>query len=167
MYIGKWYTAIDPNADPQIMQDARDIRMAVFVQEQSCPVEEEMDSWDEYALHAVIYADSTPQQLGAPVATARLYYDEGHWRVGRVACLQKWRGHGYGDAVTRMLLWRAWEMGAPDVHIHAQIQAQGFYEKIGFQPFGDLFEEAGIPHVSMVITPHTTTTACQRIREAE
>ena len=33
--------------------------------------------------------------------------------------------------------------------LHAQISAQDFYVKAGFQPRGEVFEEAGIAHVEM------------------
>ena len=36
--------------------------------------------------------------------------------------------------------------GLPRVVLHAQISALGFYEKAGFVPEGDPFEEAGIIH---------------------
>ena len=36
-----------------------------------------------------------------------------------------------------------------EVHLHAQIHAKGFYEALGYTPFGDIFLEAGIEHISM------------------
>ena len=39
--------------------------------------------------------------------------------------------------------------GMKDVHLAAQVQAMPFYERLGFEPFGDEFDEAGIPHRMM------------------
>ena len=41
--------------------------------------------------------------------------------------------------------------GITDFHLSAQIEAVGFYEKMGFEPYGGEFEEAGIRHVNMRI----------------
>jgi len=41
------------------------------------------------------------------------------------------------------------EKGAKKYVLNAQIQVQGFYEKLGYTVVSDVFEEAGIPHVKM------------------
>jgi predicted GNAT family N-acyltransferase len=33
--------------------------------------------------------------------------------------------------------------------VHAQVPVRGFYEKLGFAAYGEVYEEAGIPHISM------------------
>jgi predicted GNAT family N-acyltransferase len=43
------------------------------------------------------------------------------------------------------------QQGAHEVVLHAQCSAQGFYERLGFVPRGELFEEVGIPHVEMFL----------------
>lgn len=40
-----------------------------------------------------------------------------------------------------------------DFHLSAQITAIGFYEKMGFEPFGEEFIEAGIKHINMKFSP--------------
>jgi predicted GNAT family N-acyltransferase len=35
--------------------------------------------------------------------------------------------------------------------LHAQASAVGFYRRLGWQPRGDAFEEAGITHQEMVL----------------
>jgi hypothetical protein len=37
------------------------------------------------------------------------------------------------------------------VCLHAQISAQGFYERLGFTPRGEVYAEVGIPHIEMVL----------------
>src|SRR5207342_708000 len=39
--------------------------------------------------------------------------------------------------------------GWPEVSLHAQVSAEGFYQKFGFEPVGERFEEAGIEHQAM------------------
>ena len=43
----------------------------------------------------------------------------------------------------------AHDRGMPEVTLHAQTHAAGFYRKFGFDARGDEFLEAGIPHVGM------------------
>nr|WP_255538814.1 GNAT family N-acetyltransferase [Polynucleobacter sp. Latsch14-2] len=35
--------------------------------------------------------------------------------------------------------------------MHAQVLAIPFYEKLGFQAYGDIYDEAGIPHRNMIL----------------
>ena len=37
------------------------------------------------------------------------------------------------------------------IALHAQVNAQGFYEKLGFVAEGPVFDEVGMPHQRMVI----------------
>jgi predicted GNAT family N-acyltransferase len=39
--------------------------------------------------------------------------------------------------------------GAPGAVLESQVQAIGFYEKLGFVPEGAEFMDAGIPHILM------------------
>ena len=44
---------------------------------------------------------------------------------------------------------RARERGHRTVELHAQVHAAGFYDKAGYTPYGEVYLEAGIEHVSM------------------
>ncbi|MGB8649533.1 MAG: GNAT family N-acetyltransferase, partial [Mycobacteriales bacterium] len=58
-------------------------------------------------------------------------------------------GQGVGAAVLARLEERARERGLPAVELHAQLHATGFYDRAGYVPFGDVYLEAGIEHLSM------------------
>jgi ABC-type dipeptide/oligopeptide/nickel transport system ATPase subunit len=62
------------------------VRLAVFVEEQGIPREEELDELDEVAVHCVGYAVDTP------VAAGRLVLSDGYGKVGRMAVLREHRG---------------------------------------------------------------------------
>lgn len=125
------------------------VRTAVFVHEQGIPVELEWDEQDDMSTHVVLY---TPQQT--PIATARLLPShEGVSLIGRVAVLQAWRGQQAGIAVMRALMRQARQRGDQCVKLHSQQSAQGFYEKLGFVVEGEPFDEVGIPHVTMSLSP--------------
>lgn len=124
-----------------MQSDARPIRMEVFVREQNVPADLEMDERDAACLHAVAY-DGT----GTPVGTGRLLPD-GH--IGRMAVLRSARGSGIGGAILKGLMEKARERGDRRVVLSAQTHAAEFYLAHGFAMAGDVFYEAGIPHIEM------------------
>ena len=120
---------------------ARAVRERVFIEEQGVPRELEWDQWDERSDHAVAL-DGGSNAIG----TARLLPNG---RVGRMAVLAPWRRNGVGAALLGALLQLARDKDIPEVTLHAQTHAAGFYRKFGFTIRGDEFNEAGIPHVEM------------------
>lgn len=119
------------------------IRHAVFVEEQGVPIELEHDAHDADALHLLA---SDPQ--GTAVATARMLND-GH--IGRMAVLSSWRGQGIGSELLRKLFGIAATRGHRDLFLNAQCEAESFYRRFGFQPQGEIFEDAGIGHRRMYV----------------
>lgn len=119
---------------------AAPIRLVVFVQEQGVPPELEMDEMDARCLHALAFDGERA------IATGRLLPD-GH--IGRMAVLQEFRGKGAGGAVLTKLMEAARSRGDHDVVLSAQVHALPFYAAYGFTPFGEPYEEAGIPHRDM------------------
>lgn len=126
------------------LTDAFYIRKEVFIKEQQISEAIEYDEWDPKAFHVVVY------EQGQPKATGRLIKQKDQYLLGRIAVLKEARGKGLGDLVVRMLIRKAFDLGATEVHIHAQISARPFYEKLGFEAYGDCYDEAGILHISMV-----------------
>ncbi len=138
------------------LSDARQVRQAVFIEEQQISPELEYDGWDEKAIHAVVY---DPNSL--PVGTGRLLLEEdGSFHIGRVAVKKECRKQGYGDFVVRMLLDRAFQCGAEEVCILAQTTAVGFYETIGFETCGGPCLDADIEHYPMKVKKGRVKTAC-------
>ena len=126
--------------------DAGPIRQAVFVDEQQIPAEMEWDSADASCLHAVAY-----NRLGRPLATGRLLeHVPGVAKIGRMAVISAMRGSRVGREVLEALMQAGRERGYREVLLHAQLSAEGFYTRAGFQRRGPVFEEAGIGHVEMV-----------------
>ncbi len=127
--------------------DARNLRTEVFVQEQGIPAELEWDEADAAALHAVAY-----NAIGQPIATGRLLTQQaGTGKVGRMAVKRVLRGSHVGQQLLLALLDCARARGDDEIVLNAQTSAQGFYRSIGFIARGELFDEAGIPHIEMVL----------------
>lgn len=88
---------------------------------------------------------------GRGVGTARLRrLKDGHVKVERVAVLPNWRGEGIGEALMTGLEAHARRAGHDRVLLASQIQALGFYERLGYQVEGPMFMDAGIPHRRML-----------------
>ena len=120
---------------------AAPIRFTVFVEEQKVPAEIELDAQDPVSLHAIAF-----DAAQAPVATGRLLPD-GH--IGRMAVLPQARGSGVGTAVLLALMQAAREGGHREVVLSAQTHAVAFYARQGFATEGEVYDDAGIPHIDM------------------
>ena len=122
-------------------QLASPIRFQVFVREQRVPAEIELDDMDAPSLHAIAFENEKA------IGTGRLLPD-GH--IGRMAILKEWRRRGIGAAILKALIDAAERRGDREIALSAQLHAVEFYRTHGFEPVGDIYEEAGIPHQTMV-----------------
>ena len=122
-------------------QLASPIRFQVFVREQRVPAEIELDDMDAPSLHAIAFENEKA------IGTGRLLPD-GH--IGRMAILKEWRRRGIGAAILKALIDAAERRGDREIVLSAQLHAVEFYRTHGFEPVGDVYEEAGIPHQAMV-----------------
>ena len=128
-------------ADPT---DCYAVRYDVFVQEQKVPVELERDELDATAIH-VLATDN-----GSPVGAARIVINGDTGKIGRVCVLRDWRHNRIGSTLMCETLEILRDMpGITRAALGAQIDALGFYEKLGFTAYGEVFDDAGIDHRMM------------------
>ena len=127
------------------------LRTDVFFLEQQI-TEEELDdrdrepatehSWIEDAAGVAAYLrvilDDRPSHLDA----RRL--------LGRVVVRADRRGKGLSQRLIRAVIERH---GHEALLLHAQEYIAPLYAKFGFEAFGDVYPEAGIPHISMYRAP--------------
>ena len=125
-----------PFSDKRVEQ-AHALRREVFVDEQGFSLEDDLDEQDKTSLHVL---GLLPQ---GPVCCARVFWQEpGVLHVGRVCVKRSLRGQRLGSGLMQEILRKAREMGA-------QCGKEGFYETLGFHPFGERFLDAGAWHISM------------------
>lgn len=123
------------------------LRFEVFVGEQNVPVEEERDALDAVATHLLATMD------GKPMGTARIVWVENVAKIGRVCVLKAARGTGLGkQLIEAAVAVAAKRDGITKAKLGSQVQAIGFYEKLGFEVFGPVYLDAGIEHRDMVRT---------------
>lgn len=135
---------------------AFDVRLVVFVEEQQVPVEEEIDALDADPTTTHVLARDA--DTGLVLGTARLLPTIGeanHFHIGRVAVTADARGRNVGAALMRSLervatTGASMSDGPVIIELSAQIQASGFYRKLGYaQVSEDEYLDAGILHVDM------------------
>lgn len=125
------------------LETCLEIRRRVFVLEQAVPIELERDEFDATAAHFLVRQD------GKAVGTARIVIKGEDAKIGRVAVLREARGTRQGQALIKACVEWAAAKGLKRAILGAQVSAIGFYEKLGFTAFGDVFDDAGIDHVMM------------------
>ncbi|PZX18776.1 putative GNAT family N-acyltransferase [Palleronia aestuarii] len=127
------------------LETCLELRRAVFIDEQGVSEADERDGRDADAVHLLARRD------GIAVGCARILVGGGTGKIGRVCVLPSERGTGLGRALI---------LGCLDVlaargdvtraKLGAQIHALGFYERLGFVPEGEEYDDAGILHRDMV-----------------
>jgi predicted GNAT family N-acyltransferase len=137
------YTVIETNWQTHHAQLA-DVRRTVFIEEQQVPETLEWDEQDATAIHLLALSLD-----GTAIGCARLL-PEG--RIGRMAVLPEWRGHGVGQTLLDMAIALSQEQCFEHISLSAQTHAIGFYQRAGFRPRGEIYDDAGIPHQDMVLT---------------
>jgi predicted GNAT family N-acyltransferase len=119
------------------------LRCEVFVGEQGVPRELELDQHDGEATHLAALRGAQV------VGTLRLLRHQGEAKVGRVAVRAALRRAGIGRRLMERAAAIASERGFAEIVLHAQVSVAGFYRQLGYIEEGDVFDEAGIPHIAM------------------
>lgn len=86
------------------------------------------------AAYLRVLQDATPQHREARTV------------IGRVVTRADRRGQGLAGRLLEAVIERH---GGQDMLLHAQEYVQGLYAKAGFEPYGEVYLEAGIPHIGM------------------
>ena len=133
--------AVDASSD--LMPAAYAVRHQVFVNEQAVPPALERDALDDLAIHLVALRGDDV------IGTLRIVVSGANARIGRMAVLAAERRGGVGTRLMERAHEVARTMNVKEITLHAQLTAKDFYAKLGYCEEGDIFEEAGIAHVTM------------------
>ncbi|WP_114167291.1 GNAT family N-acetyltransferase [Exiguobacterium sp. TNDT2] len=135
---------IEHGNDSKLIEQARSVRETVFIGEQGIAPELEYDELDPECIHFVGMVDAEP------VTTARLRpIGDGVGKVERVATLATKRGNGYAKEIMLAIESVARASGLHELKLGAQLTALPFYERLGYEAYGDEFLDADIPHRMM------------------
>ena len=129
--------------DEQEIAAALALREEVFCGEQGVTLEGDRDGRDGEALHLVAVD-------GVVVGTCRMLIEPGGTaKFGRLCVRASARGQGVGAALLHAAEREARAAGARRIGMHAQTDALGLYERAGYTPYGERFDEEGIEHLGM------------------
>ncbi|HOH09057.1 MAG TPA: GNAT family N-acetyltransferase [bacterium] len=120
------------------------VRAIVFMEEQQVAYAEEVDELEHSALHIL------GEMAGEPMAAARIRFLGEYAKLERIAVRKAWRGRGLGRELVEYMIEVARERGFHKFKMHAQAHLVEFYRVHGFEPKGEMFQEAKIDHYLMV-----------------
>ncbi|AYU54826.1 GNAT family N-acetyltransferase [Staphylococcus debuckii] len=126
------------------LNDCFELRKKVFVDEQHVPQENEFDQFEDESTHIIGYDDNN-----LPIAAARYRSYHEMAKIERVVVAKPFRKHGIGRQLMQFIEQQAKNDGFKKAILNGQIQAQPFYESLGYQPHGAIFLEEGIEHIEM------------------
>lgn len=137
----------------EIVQDelnfftAKEIRRQVFQIEQGIDEKVDFDGKDDKSEHFLAFCKSEA------VGTARVrYISKETAKLERLAVLKNYRKIGVGRKIMDYIINYLRKKGIQNLTLDSQEHAKGFYEEIEFKQKGEVFQEAGIPHVKMYKT---------------
>ncbi len=113
MIQGKWFA---PGSD---LSEVVPVREAVFSRG--------ADDLDILSWNALVYEDSVP------VATGRIWWEDGVYRLGDICVLKDRRRRRLGDLVLRLLLFKAQSHAAREVRLICPRFLTGFFTRLGFR----------------------------------
>jgi len=129
--------------DKRELAAALALREEVFCGEQGVTLEGDRDGCDGEALHLVAVGDDV-------IGTCRMLIEPGGTaKFGRLCVRASARGRGVGAALLQAAEAEARAAGAVRVGMHAQTGALQLYERAGYTPYGERFDEEGIEHIGM------------------
>lgn len=123
------------------------LRSEVFVVEQNCAYQD-MDNKDLKAYHLMCYADGDLAGY-TRLLPQGISYEEAS--IGRVVIAPAYRGLKLGKQLMEESLSACCSLFRdPAIRISAQAHLEGFYQSLGFEAVGELYDEDGIPHIEML-----------------
>lgn len=113
MVQGKWFA---PGSDLSALLSVRD---AVFGRGS--------DSLDASSWNVLVFEDSFP------AATGRIWWENGSFWLGDIAVVEDRRHRRLGDLVLRLLLFKAQNHAAREVHLRCSRSLTGFFDRLGLR----------------------------------
>ena len=129
--------------EKSLPREAIEIRITVFTEEQG--FFDEFDDTDKIATHFIMFDGEKA------IATCRVFEKEGgeYHVLGRFAVLKEYRGRGVGRTMLEAAEKYVRSVGGVGIILHSQLRAIRFYEKCGYQGYGDFEDDEGYPHLWM------------------
>ena len=126
-----------------LTEDVKKIRIEVFVDEQKFV--DEFDDVDANATHICFFDGD----FAWGICRFFPYGEDGTYKLGRIAIVKDYRKKGLGRFIMETAEKEIKKQGAEKIILGAQCRAQGFYEKCGYTPYGEVYKEEYCDHIMM------------------
>ncbi len=123
--------------------DAIRIRVDVFIIEQGCKPGWEPDEEDKTSRHFIAISDDKV------VSTLRVRKLDDGIKIERMATKKEYRGIDISKGLINYVLNEIKKLKTKRIWMEAQIQAQEFYEKCGFETVSEPYDLYDILHIKM------------------
>ncbi|WP_226585340.1 GNAT family N-acetyltransferase [Halobacillus litoralis] len=144
----KWVQKTFNQLSKEELYKILEVRVSVFVVEQSCPYPE-VDGRDNECLHIWLENDGGMAAYCRIVPPAE---GESYYSIGRVLVIDEHRGTGLAKALMNRaihVLKDEWKV--KHIWLHGQEHLRHFYASFGFKEVSEVYLEDGIPHVDMLM----------------
>lgn len=147
-----WHHTIFDNLTTTQLYEILRLRAEVFVVEQDC-VYQDLDDKDQQGVHLLGVTDDGRLAAYTRLVDKGVSY-RGYASIGRVLTASFARGKGLGRPLMQKSIAALFtHFGEQPIKIGAQAHLQKYYNSLGFVGVGEVYDEDGIPHRSMVYTP--------------
>lgn len=141
----KYFTELTPQELYAIIQ----LRNEVFVVEQNC-IFQDADNKDLNAHHLMGWLDGTLAAYVRILAPGEAFAE---MSIGRVVTHPAHRKKGMGKLLMQEAIHQAYQLfGKQPIRIGAQCYLIAFYESLGFEIDGEVYDEDGIEHIEMLLS---------------
>ncbi len=82
---------------------------------------------DIYGFNIVVYENETP------VCCGRLNFSNEKFTIGRLCTIPEKRGMAFADLALRMIVRKAFDMGAQNISVKTPSDASSYFERLGFK----------------------------------
>ncbi|KAI7822266.1 putative acetyl transferase [Kickxella alabastrina] len=122
------------------------LRLYVFCDIQGFPRGDEPDKYDAQALQVVI------THTGKVVGSLRIIKSPDATKLGRIVIHPEHQGKGLGRKLieyAEIVIRNSEDYDVKSVKLGSQWDKKLFYEKCGYEPKGDIYDDGGSPHIWM------------------
>lgn len=119
------------------------LRETIFVREQNYSFEVEFDNLDAISKHFLLFENDFP------IGNARISTDNTKAFISRVCVLKNYRKNGAGRFLMEEVINYCKKQNFEKIILVSQEHDIGFYSKLGFETFGEMYMDANIPHFKM------------------
>jgi len=132
------------------LEDYFRIRHDVFVEEQKVFDETDIDAYDTDPFHKVVHIVALKESDATMVGAVRCYRKEGDtWFGGRLSAAQGYRNGRVGAGLVRFAVKTMKSGDCKIFHAYVQPQNVRFFQRLGWEPVGELETYHGLPHQLM------------------